>query len=139
MEIDNPDDYRGITVNTCLCKLFNLYLSNRLGQFVNDQKILKYNQIGFRKGFSTADHALTLKTLIDVYFSKNKKNCLSFVDIKEAYDSRCREALVTKLLRCGFSRSFVPLLYSIYDRTKLSVKLPSGISEFVPSSIGPKQ
>ena len=29
-EIENPDNYRGITINSCLSKLFNLLLNNRL-------------------------------------------------------------------------------------------------------------
>ena len=70
-ESDNPDNYRGVTINSCLRKLFNLLLANRLTSFVNEKGILRYNQIGFRKGFRTADHILTLITIIDKYLSKN--------------------------------------------------------------------
>lgn len=53
---------------------------------------LKFNQIGSKKGFWTAD--LTLKTLIDEYISKIK----NFVDFLKAYDSIWRECLFYKLM-----------------------------------------
>ena len=71
---------RGITINSCLNRLFDLLLANRLTSFVNEKSILKYNQIGFRKGFHTADHVLTTKTIIDKYLSKNQKLYFCFVD-----------------------------------------------------------
>ena len=59
-ESDNPDNYRGITINSCLSKLFDLLLANRLTSFVNKKGI---HQIGFRKGFRTADHVFKIKAI----------------------------------------------------------------------------
>ena len=59
-ENDNPDNYRGITINSCLSKLFDLLLANRLTSFVNKKAI---HQIGFRKGFRTADHVFKIKAI----------------------------------------------------------------------------
>ena len=42
-EIENPDNYRGITINSCLSKLFNLLLDNRLLYFTDKNNILKSN------------------------------------------------------------------------------------------------
>ena len=85
-ETENPDNYYNITINSCLSKLFNLLLNNRLLCLINEKNILKNNQIGFRKGFRTADHALTIKTLMDKYLSENKKLYFCFVDFRKAYD-----------------------------------------------------
>ena len=67
------NDYRSITINSYLNKLFNLLLTNRLNSFVNEKGILRYNQIGLQKGFRTADHVLKIKTIVDKYLSKNQK------------------------------------------------------------------
>ena len=85
-ENDNPDNYSGITINNCLNKFFSLLLANRLTSFVNEKGILRYNQIGFRKGFRTADHVLTIKTTIHKYLSKNQKHYFCFVDFRKAYN-----------------------------------------------------
>ena len=123
---DNPDNYKGITFNSCLSKLLNLLLANRLTSFVNEKGILRYNQIGFRKGFHIADHVLTIKTIIDKYLSKNQKLYFCFVDFRKAYDSIWRKGLFDKL-------------YSFYNKVQLSAHLPDGITNSFTSNIGPKQ
>ena len=46
----DPNNYRGITINSCLSKLLNSILNNRLVIFLRENKILNNEQIGFRKG-----------------------------------------------------------------------------------------
>ena len=62
-EKNNPDNSRDITINNCLSKLFNLLLTKRLTTFTNHNQILKYNQMGFWKGFRTSDHVFTINTV----------------------------------------------------------------------------
>ena len=83
----NPDNIRGIPVNSCVSKPTNILLNNRLLCLINEKSILKNNKIGFRKGFRTADHVLTIKTLIDKYLSENQKLYFCFVDFRKAYHS----------------------------------------------------
>ena len=96
-ELDNSDNYRGITLNSYINKLFTRLLNNRLTEIIENKNLLKHNQIGFRKGFCTVNHALTVKTLIDKYLSQIKKLFLCFVDFKKAYDSLWRTGLLSKL------------------------------------------
>ena len=114
-EIENPDSYCGITITTCLRKLFNLLLNNRLLCFISKKNILKNNQIGFLKVFRTTD-VLTIKTLIGKYIMKTR-NCISA--LWKAYVSIWREALFKKLLRYGVSTNFVSLLKNMFEKTKL--------------------
>ena len=95
-EIDDPDNYIGITINSCL-KLFTLLLNNSLKNFVNKEDALKFNQTGFRKAFRTADHVLALKTLTDKYLNRNQNLYICFVDFRKAYDSIWRKYLFHKL------------------------------------------
>ena len=71
--VDDPNNYRGITLNSCISKLFTLLLNTRLTAMCEEKEIISYNQIGFRKGFRTSDHVFTLKTLIDDAFHKKTK------------------------------------------------------------------
>ena len=72
-ELDDPNNYRGITLNSCLSKLFTLILNDRLNLFCELKGLIDCNQIGFRKGFRTSDHVFTLKTLVDKSFAEGKK------------------------------------------------------------------
>ena len=79
---------------------------------------MKSNQIGFSKSFRTADHLLTIKTLMDKYLSENKKFYFWFVDFRKRYVSTWREALFKKLLRNGVRTNFVSLFRNMYEKTK---------------------
>ena len=136
-EIDNPDNYRGITINSCRSKLFNLLLTKHLTTFTSDNQILKYNQIGFRKSFRTSYHVFTIKTIINKYLKENKKLYLCFVDFRKAYDSLWREALFYKLSAYyDVSTNFINILHNMYSKVYLSVRLPNSKTQFFSSNIG---
>ena len=78
----DPSNYRGICVNSCLGKLFSAVLNNRLKNYLQHQNILHKAQIGFIPGHRTTDHIFTLRTLIDkhVTHTTNGKLYTCFVD-----------------------------------------------------------
>jgi len=135
----NPDNYRGITLNNSISKLYTLILNNRMTQFCENNNIIKDNQIGFRNKFRTADHVFTLKTLIDQSFAKKKPLYACFVDFKKAYDSVWREGLFLKLLEAGFSCKFVKTIQGMYTGLQSCVQLSNGISIPFASVLGLKQ
>ena len=80
----NPDDtnnYRGITINNVISKIFSAVLNNRIKVHFDDK--LNSNQIGFRKNSRTSDHIFVLKTLIEKYVQKNGKFYTCFVDFQK--------------------------------------------------------
>ena len=50
---EDCNNYRGITLLSCLGKLFTSILNNRLYAFCEENKILGESQAGFCKGYST--------------------------------------------------------------------------------------
>ena len=95
----DPSNYRGIAITSCLCKLFTFILNERLVAFLEERKILKPNQTGFRKEYRTADHVFVLNSMINSYTRKGNKIYACFVDISRAYDSVWRERLLYKLIK----------------------------------------
>ena len=70
----DPDNYRGISLISCLCKLFTSALNERLSKFAEANKIIGEEQAGFRTGYSSHDHIFTLQSIIDIYLNKLNKN-----------------------------------------------------------------
>ena len=138
-ELDDPNNFRGITLNSCLSKLFTLLLNERLTQFCNDEGLIKENQIGFRKGFRTSDHIFTLKTLIDQFFSRKNKLFVCFVDFKKAYDTVWRNGLYLKLLKNRVSAKFINLIKDMYSKLQASINISNGLSVPFKSLVGLKQ
>ncbi len=136
-----PENYRGIALSSNLCKLFCAVMHNRLTKCVDQNKLIPSNQIGYKKGARTADHVLTLKTLIDKNINKLCKAKLfaCFVDFKAAFDTVSRKALLFKLLKAGIGGHFLKMLRSMYENVFFHVKLSTGITESFSSNSGVKQ
>ena len=96
----DPANYRGICINSCLGKLFSTVLNNRLKNFVGDHNILHKAQIGFMSNHRTADHIFALRTLIDKYMyvthTTKGKLYTCFTDFKKAFDSVWHDGLLCK-------------------------------------------
>lgn len=54
--INDVNSYRGITLPSCLGKLFTSVLNERLNNYVNAIQIINEAQAGFRSGYSTIDN-----------------------------------------------------------------------------------
>ena len=53
---NDPNNYRGISLLSCISKLFTSCLNHRLFEFLEGQNLLKESQVGFRRGYSSNDH-----------------------------------------------------------------------------------
>ena len=140
--MSDPANYRGIAVSNSLCKIFCSVLNNRLLNFFENHDVIPKNQIGFQRRCRTADHILTLKTIIDKYThcrpSKHVYTC--FVDLKAAFDTVWRDALFFKLLKNEIGGNFLGILIDMYKTVDFCVKLsPSTCTQKFPSNIGVKQ
>jgi hypothetical protein len=69
----NQENFRPITILSCLGKIFTAILNEGMSTFLERNNILKENQAGFRSNYSTTDHSVALKILIDVLNSQKKK------------------------------------------------------------------
>ena len=121
-EVTNTDNYRGLTINSCVAKLFNTVLNNRLINFLDKNKIICDNQIGFKKKARTSDHILIINTIFRKFCNTNQRLYLCFVDFRKAYDMVWQEALMLKLLKLGIRGSFFGIIRSMYSDCKSCIK-----------------
>lgn len=136
---DEPSNYRGLTIASCLGKLFTKILNIRLVEFLEDNKILSSNQIGFRKKQRTSDHILVVKTIIDSFRAKRKPLYICFVDLRKAFDTVWRDGLIYKLIKYKISSKFINIIKSMYSNVQASVKTGDGLTDKFPIEIGTRQ
>ena len=135
----DPNNYRGITLLSCLGKLFTACLSDRISEFLNDKKILGFEQAGFRKEFSTIDHIFTLHCIIEFYKSKRKRVYCAFVDYRKAFDLINRSSLWMKLINTGIRGKILNVIYNMYANAKSCVKNSDEHSNFFSCGQGVRQ
>ena len=135
---NDPNNYRGVSLINCLPKIFNTILNNRLIKIIEDH--LSNSLFGFRENHRTADSIFVLKSLINKYIHKNKKKIYAcFVDLRKAFDSVWREALLYKLCKMGVGLHIFKLLKEQNLNTTSSLKHKDQHSVFFNISMGAKQ
>ena len=136
---NEPNNYRDISLVSCLGKLFTSCINNRLTDFVKENDIIGPEQAGFKSDFFTIDHLFVLKSLADVYLSKRKRLYCCFVDYKKAFDTVNRSKLWTKLSSSGISGRILDVIKNMYLKAKSCVAINGGQSECFPCHIGVRQ
>ena len=111
--LNDVDNYRGITILSCYGKLFTCILNNRLHTYLENSGLMCKEQAGFRKGYSTTDHIFILKCLIDLYLHRGRKLYCVFVDYRKAFDSVRRVCLWQKLLKCTIDGKMFKIIKSL--------------------------
>ena len=133
------DNYRGITILSCFGKLFTSVINNRLSKYVNEYDIIGSEQAGFRKGFSTLDHILTLKLLIDFYLGQRKRLYCAFIDYRKAFDCVDRVNLWKKLLGQNINGKLFNVIFNLYKHAKSCVKVNGIKSNYFSCLTGVRQ
>ena len=82
-DLNDPSNYRGIAMSSCLSKLFCKILDSRLQAYLEEYDIINRCQIGFRPKSRTSDHILVLTSIINKFISKKKYLFTCFIDLKK--------------------------------------------------------
>ena len=135
----DPNNYRGVTLLSCLGKLFTMCINVRLTSYVTNQGIIGEEQAAFRESYSTMDHVFVLNELINIYLHKKKRLYCCFIDYQKAFDTINRSALWGKLIANGINGKILQIIYNMYETAKSCVKQQSMISGFFSCNMGVRQ
>ena len=136
-DINDTNNYRGITLVSCLGKLFTSILNRRLLEWDKKFNIITDAQFGFRPGNSTVDAIFVLQSLINKTLKKRggRLYCC-FVDYRKAFDLIDRSKLWGKLIKQGINGKMIKIIYSLYENVKSCVKHNGVLSEYFKNDIG---
>ena len=134
--INDVKNYRGISLLSCLSKLFTSVLNQRLLLWSEQNDVLTDAQFGFRPGYGTIDAIFVLNSIISQTLCKKKRLYCAFVDFKTAFDSINRFKLWLKLSKIGIKGKLLQILYSMYSNVKSCVTVRGYISEYFRSMLG---
>jgi hypothetical protein len=121
-DFEDPENFRGIAISSCLGKLFNSIMNTRLCQFLKERDLLAHEQISSKKHHRPSDHMFMLKTLIDTCRNKRKSLFMCFVDFRKAFDMVWHDGLMFKLASLGPSSNFFSVIRSMYKTSSLTIQ-----------------
>ena len=131
-----PNNYRDISLISCLCKLFTSILNERLLNWSVDNDIVTDAQFGFRPKMGTSEAIVALHSIIHKTLSCKRRLYCCFIDYKKAFDSVDRNLLWYKLSKCGIRGKLLTVIKSMYSNVKSCVSVEGLRSDFFRNSLG---
>ena len=130
--LNDVNNYRGITLTSIFSKIFSLLLDSRLRKWAEENNVLSDFQYGFRNDRGTIDCVFILNSIIDkLLFAEKKKLYCAFIDFRKAFDMVYRNGILYKLLNAGVSSTTVNILKAIYNSVKSCVKVNGNLTEIL--------
>lgn len=132
----DPNNYRGISLISCFCKLFTAILNRRLILLASSNSIVTDVQFGFQPMLGTTEAIFALHCLVSQALQTKKRFYCCVVDYKKAFDSINREKLYRKLKHYGIQGKLLVVIRSMYSRIRTCVNSSGRISNFFENHVG---
>ena len=120
---NDPDNYRPITILSCIGKLFTSILNNRINKYLEQKSLLGREQLGFRENHSTTDGVFILHVLSKLMKHTNRQLYCAFIDLKKCFGSIWREALWAKISELNIGSKMTNVIKSMYQNLKSCVMM----------------
>ena len=142
---EDINNYRGISVNPPIAKLFEKILATQIITYLNENNILFAGQHSFRNSHSCESALNEILSDMNEIRSKRLIGILLFIDFRKAFDLVDSRILLIKLKHLGFGDDAIDLIKNYfaertqivkYENTKSSI-LPINLSVPQGSVLGP--
>lgn len=104
---------RPISLASCLCKVMERMIANRLNWWLEYYNLFPRSQFGFRKQKSCVDNLGILYAEIVKGFYQEKDIPTAFLDIESAYDNVLCEVLIEQLIQIGIPPKTRKFIYNL--------------------------
>ena len=138
-EVNEPNNYRPISIVSHISKMFEKCINHQLLQYFESHPFLRHDQSAFRKGHSTgaALHKF-VDDLLDI-INERMMNAICFFDLKKFFDTINHYLLWSKLQKYGVEdKELLWFTDYLYDRSQ-AVNVDGCISSFSNINTGVPQ
>ena len=136
---ESCESYRPIALISCLSKILENILNNRLMWFLENYGFLHKSQCGNRRGHSTIDHLTTMTTNMQESIVNQKYHVSVFLDIEKAYDT-CWNQLVLRQLQKFKMIGHLPIyIQNFLTDRKIRVRVNDSVSDAFDLDLGVPQ
>ncbi len=133
------ESYRPISLTSCLWKVMEKMINNRLKWHLDHLNILPKVQTGFRRGCTTTDNLIRIESAIKSGFNSSHPTTAIFLDISKAYDNTWIEGLLFKLTKANVKGRTLKWLQNFLTGRGIRTRVNNNLSEERKISIGVPQ
>jgi len=116
------DSYRPIALTSCVGKIFEQLIKQRLEFYIEHNGLLPNNQFGFRRGRSSRESLCQFHLEVQSSLSSNKILMAVFFDVASAFNNVNLSVLAGELNSLGIPYKVVSWIYSFLNDRKVFVK-----------------
>jgi hypothetical protein len=130
--------YRPISLSSCVSKVYERVLLNRLTTSLEDLNKLPKEQAGFRKDRCTLEQAFILREFLDSR-KAHKATYACFIDLTNAFGSTWQDGMWYQLRATGVKGKLYRSIRSLYNQCKSAILTPFGLTDWFTSDLGTRQ
>ena len=124
----DPGNYRPISGIPILNKVFASVRGERIGHDLERQQAV--HQAGFRRGFSTEDHLLTITIIGDTCQASSEPFWVAALDYRKAFDLVSARSIWQALTEHGIHENYIEALSRLYTGQTARAKCCRGSGTF---------
>jgi len=135
-----PTNYRGISLLSCIGKLYSSVINSRLLGFLETHNMLVDEQNGFRSTRACVDHLYSLTSIIRNIKLMNKDTLVCFIDMAKAFDHLNRTLMFNKLAASiSIGANMYSAIRGLYHNTMSRIALNHHFTDYFEVLSGVKQ
>ncbi|KAG5893120.1 hypothetical protein JTB14_019323 [Gonioctena quinquepunctata] len=136
---DERNNWRPISLCSCLYKLFTSCLSMRISRWATSNNIIYPTQKGFGQFEGCYEYNFTLQSILDTTRRRRKRCAVAWLDSENAFSSVPHRHILDSLEVLGLNRTALNLLKNIYETSTPTIKTAQGESRPFPIRAGVRQ
>lgn len=108
------NSYRFISRISCIGKIYENIVTNRINWWLERNKKLDEDQSGFRPNRSTTDALHIIETIINETINEKKYALVACLDLEKAFDSANHETIIIKAAKLGINGKPLKWIYIFF-------------------------
>lgn len=133
------NNYRPITILSCVDKIIERYFENKINKFLNSHSIITSKQYGFQKNKSTTELLRKFSDEVNSYLNDRQHVLVLLIDFSKAFDVLNYNILFDKLSRSGIQGPLLELLKNYHHNRYTTVKICNHTSDLILTTQGTAQ
>ena len=115
--------YRPLSITSCIGKILEKLLTNRIKSWAENNNIFNLQQNGFRKNRYTNDDLFKLSQSMRQNFNKSMISTVVFLDVEKVFDQVWHKGLLSKLYDLGLDINIIKWIKNILQDEGLTINV----------------